>query len=119
MKKFNGKLYLSLKDVGIQIGKSYQTMLFLLRCSEQQERQGEERLLPVPCIIDGIMHFSSDQAEEIKVKISKLKKGDLKQFTQNNSYNQLKADNILLRQENDKLLKRVIELERKLRGITQ
>ncbi|MEI0739010.1 hypothetical protein VQ056_24255 [Paenibacillus sp. JTLBN-2024] len=65
---------------------------------------GEEGFLPNPIKINNVQHFKQSQVKEIRAGIANLKKGDLKHYRKETTYQRMK-------QENEELRRKIAELE--------
>ncbi|KIN54409.1 hypothetical protein [Bacillus subtilis] len=105
MKRKDGELYYKVQEVAYLINISPATLFSLIVIDRQMKENGEDGFLPNPTKINNVQHFKKSEVKEIRVSISKLKKGDLKEYrTKETTYQKLK-------QENDELKKKLARLE--------
>lgn len=83
MKKLNGVICYRTSEVAVLIGKSYNSLSNYAKWSEEREKNGEERFLPVP-VMDGIARYwTMDDVEKIKefYQFVKENKGIVKEYS--------------------------------------
>lgn len=80
-------------------------MFNLIKIDHQMKENGEKGFLPDATLINNVQHFKQSEIKAIRAGISKLKRGDLKQYrTKETTYQKLK-------QENEGLKKKLAQLE--------
>lgn len=79
-------------------------MFNLIKIDRQMKENGEEGFLPNATKINNIQHFKQSEVKEIRVGIVRLKRGDLKEYRTETTYQKIK-------QENEELRKKIAELE--------
>lgn len=68
------------------------------------KQEGKEGFLPNATRINNVQHFKQSEVKEIRAGIAKLKRGDLKEYRTETTYQKIK-------QENEELRKKIAELE--------
>ena len=68
------------------------------------KENGGEGFLPNATKINNVQHFKQSEVKEIRAGIGRLKRGDLKEYRTETTYQKLK-------QENKELRKKIAELE--------
>lgn len=68
------------------------------------KQEGKEGFLPNATRINNVQHFKQSEVKEIRAGIAKLKRGDLKEYQTETTYQKIK-------QENEELRKKIAELE--------
>ena len=106
MKRKDGELYYKVQEVAYLINLSPHTLFNLIKNDRQMKENGEEGFLPNATKINNVQHFKQSEVKEIRVGISKLKKGDLKEYR-----TKTKTAYQKIKQENEELRKKIAELE--------
>ena len=105
MKRKDEELYYKISEIAqIFLNLSPQTLFNLIKNDRQMKENGEEGFLPNPTQINNVQHFKQSEVKMIRVGISQLKKGDLKQYRKETTYQKMK-------QENEELRRKLAELE--------
>jgi len=104
LKRKDGGLYYKVQEVAYLLNLSPATLFNLIRNDRQMKQEGKEGFLPNVTKINNIQHFKKSQVKEIRDGIANLKKGDLKQYRKETTYQKLK-------QENESLKKKLAQLE--------
>lgn len=104
MKRINGKLYYNLRETAFLLKVTKQTVLNWINIDKAMKEKGEEGFLPNSIKRGNAYFFGHWQIDEIRQGASEFKRGDFAPYRKKNtSYQKLK-------QENDALKKRLIEL---------
>jgi len=105
LKQKDGELYYKIFEVAQILHLSPKNLFNLIHIDRQMKENGEDGFLPNPIKINNVQHFKQSQVKEIRVGISNLKRGDLKEYqTKETTYQKLKK-------ENEELRKKIAELE--------
>ncbi|MGQ4666664.1 hypothetical protein ACUIJN_12675 [Metabacillus halosaccharovorans] len=104
MKRKNGELHYKIKEVAFLINLSPESLFNYVKIDRHMKENGEDGFLPNPTKINNVQHFKQSEVKEIRAGIAKLKKGDLKQYRKETTYQKLK-------QENESLKKKLAQLE--------
>lgn len=100
MKRIDGTLYYSLKEVSLFVNRSYQTVLKWFKVSEELRKKGKEGLLPAPTMIGKGHYYSEAQVKFIREKLRKFKRGTFKEFeAKKTTYQKIKEENRILKEK--------------------
>lgn len=105
MKRVNGILYYSLKEIAIWVNRDYQTVLRWYKFSEEQRKQGKVGLLPIPTMIGRGHYYSEAEVRQIRERVKRFKRGTFGEFEKRKTAYQR------LKEENQSLKDRIKELE--------
>lgn len=109
MKRVNGILYYSLKEIAIWVNRDYQTILRWHKMSQEQRNQGKEGILPIATQIAKGHYYTQGQVNQIKGTVRSFKRGTFKE------YEKRKTTYQKLKEENQRLKDRIKELEGEVR----
>jgi hypothetical protein len=104
LRRYNNQLYYNIREAGMLINRSRQTIYKWIQDNEKMIDRGEQPIIPVPTIIDGVKCFSQNDIKYIKKEMAKFKKGLFKEYRAVNTYQKLKL-------ENEELKKKIKELK--------
>jgi len=105
LKRKDGELYYKVSEVAqIFLNLCPTTLFNYLKIDRQMKKNGEEGFLPNSTRINNVQHFKQSEVKEIRAGIAKLKRGDLQYRTKETTYQRMK-------QENERLKKKLAELE--------
>lgn len=104
MKRKNGELHYKIKEVAFLINLSPKTLFNLVKIDHKMKQEGKKGYLPNATRINNVQHFKQCEVKEIRAGIAKLKRGDLKEYQTETTYQKIK-------QENEELRKKIAELE--------
>ena len=104
MKRKDGELYYKVRETAYLLNLSTANLFNLIKIDRQMKESGKDGFLPNPTKINNIQHFKQSQVKEIRAGIANLKRGDLKEYRTETTYQKIK-------QENEELRKKIVELE--------
>lgn len=106
MKRINGAIFYSLREIAIILNRNYQTILRYFTVSQKLRDNGKEGLLPIPTQIGkGHYYYSETEVRQIKETVRGFKRGMFKDFSKNRTTYQK------LKEENEKFKNKIKELE--------
>lgn len=105
MKRIEGTIYYSLKEIAIILNKDYQTILRYFNVSQRLRDDGKEGLLPEPTVLGKGHYYSEAQVRKIKEKVRSIKRGMFEGFSEKKTTYQR------LKDENERLKEKIKELE--------
>lgn len=105
MKRINGVIFYSLKEISIIMNRDYQTILRYFNVSQGLRNKGKEALLPIPTQIGKGHYYSESDVRLIKETVRGFKRGMFKDFREKKTTYQK------LKEENETLKKKIEELE--------
>ncbi|SDH44299.1 hypothetical protein [Desulfosporosinus hippei] len=104
MKRIEGILYYSLREIALIVNKDYQTILRWFKISQQQRKEGKEGLLPIATVIGKGHYYSDTEVRHIKEKVRCFKRGTFQEFNhKKTTYEKLKDENERLKGKIQKL----------------
>ena len=109
MKRINGTIFYSLREISIILNKDYQTILRYFTVSQKLRDNGNEELLPIATQIGKGHYYSEGDVRHIKTIVRSFKRGMFKDFSKNRTTYQK------LKEENEKLKNKIKELETEVR----
>jgi len=105
MKRSNGTLFYSLREISIILGKDYKTVLRWFKFSQEQRKRGIEGMLPVPTQIGRGHYYSEAEVKLIRERVKRFKRGMFREFKA------VKTTYQRLKDENERLKEKIKELE--------
>lgn len=104
MKKKDGELHYKVLEIAEILHISPLNLFNLIKIDRQMKAEGKDGFLPNPTKINNVQHFKQSQVKEIRTGIFNLKRGDLKQYRKETTYQRMKR-------ENEELRRKIAELE--------
>lgn len=79
-KNLDGNLMYNLREAGIHVGRTSETIRCWLKINEALINAGKPAIIPTPVVLDGAMHYSQSDITSLKLFMRMNKKGDLKRI---------------------------------------
>jgi hypothetical protein len=105
MKRINGTLYYSIREIAIILNKDYQTILRYFTVSQRLRASGKKGLLPEPMAFGKGHYYSEAQVRQFKETVRGFKRGTFAGFGEKKTTYQR------IKEENERLKKKIKELE--------
>lgn len=99
MKRKNGEIYYKVQEIAHLLNLSTGTLFNYIKVDRQMKENSEEGFLPNPTLINNVQHFKQSEVKAFRVGIAKLKRGDLKDYLKETTYQKLKKENEELRKK--------------------
>lgn len=104
MKRKDGELHYKIQEIAYLINLTPHTLFNIIKIDRQMKENGEDGFLPNATKINNVQHYKQSQVKEIRNGIANLKRGALKEYRKETTYQKIK-------QENEELRKKIAELE--------
>jgi len=106
MKRIEGTIYYSIRELSIILSRNYKTVLRWVKVSDQLRKKDRPGLLPEPRLIGKANFFTKNEVKLIQQKIKGFKRGTFKEFEERKTAYQR------LKEENQTLKNKIKEMER-------